>query len=113
MSSISYDGMGAVVATFYAGEGVENGQAVKLTGSGAVGPCGDGEVFCGVALKPRAGMAAVQVKGFVQVAGDGLEVGWASLVGDGKGGVRTAGSGEGVKALVVSTEPDGSAVICL
>ena len=47
MSRISFEGIGEVAATFACGEGVKAGQVVKLTGNGTVGPCGDGERFCG------------------------------------------------------------------
>ena len=49
MSRISFEGIGEVAATFACGEGVKAGQVVKLTGDGTVGPCGDGERFCGLA----------------------------------------------------------------
>ncbi len=128
MSRISFDGIGGVVVTFTAGEGVKNGQVVKMTGSGQVGPCQAGDGFAGVALEPRAGMAAVQVRGFCRVAGTGLSVGRARLVADGAGGVKPAGetvvqpgqegavtipAAAGTEVLVVSVEEDGSAVICL
>lgn len=129
MSKISFDGVGAVVATFLADEGVKGGQVVKTTGNGQVGPCAAGEAFCGVALEPRAGMAAVQVKGFVTVASSGgLTVGCKTLVANGQGGVKEAEAaavetGEdgtvtipasaGVPAVVVSVETDGTAVLCL
>ena len=113
MSKCSFDGIGAVVATFHADEGVKGGQVVKLTGNGQVGPCGDSDTFCGVALEPRAGMAAVQVKGFVPVkTADTLTVGWAALTGDGDGGVKKAETG-GVTVLVADVKDDGTAVICL
>lgn len=128
MSRISFEGIGAVVATFAAGEGVKGGQVVKLTGNGAVGPCAAGDAFCGVAMEPRAGVAAVQVGGFVTAAFSGeLAVGRATLVADGQGGVKAAAAvtvepGEegqvtipapaGVSALVVGVE-DGTAVLCL
>ena len=113
MSKISFEDIGSVVATFLADSGVKGGQVVKLTGNGRVGPCSAGDAFCGVALEPRAGMAAVQVKGFVPVkTADTLTVGWAALAGDGDGGVKTAESG-GVAALVAEVRDDGSAVICL
>ena len=112
MSKISFEDIGAVVATFAAGEDVVGGQVVKVTGEGTVGPCGDGEAFCGMAFQPRKGMAAVQVKGFLTVSTTGtLTLGWVDLAADGKGGVKKASSG-GVTALVVSTSDTG-AVICL
>ena len=114
MSKISFEDIGSVVATFLADSGVKGGQVVKLTGNGQVGPCSAGDAFCGVALEPRAGLAAVQVKGFVRVkTADTLTVGGAGVAGDGDGGgVKTAESG-GVAALVADVKDDGTAVICL
>ena len=105
MSKISFEDIGSVVATFLADSGVKGGQVVKLTGNGQVGPCSAGDAFCGVALEPRAGLAAVKTA-------DTLTVGWAELAGDGDGGVKTAESG-GVAALVAEVRDDGTAVICL
>ena len=59
---VSFGGIGAVVATFAVQEGVKGGQVVKLTGNGQAGPCESGDLFCGVALEPRAGFGAVQVR---------------------------------------------------
>ncbi len=114
MNKFSFEGIGAVVATFSAGDGVKGGQVVKLTAADTVGTCIDGDGFCGVAMEPRRGGAAVQLKGFAQVPFTGtLSPGWCDLAANGAGGVRAAASGEtGVKALVVSTD-GGAAVICL
>ena len=78
MSRISFEGIGEVAATFACGEGVKAGQVVKLTGDGTVGPCGDGERFCGVALSAGEGFAAVQLGGLIRVAASGgaLSEGW-------------------------------------
>lgn len=112
MSKFSFEDIGAVTATFAADQGVEGGQVVKVTANSTVGACADGDDFCGVALEPRKGAAAVQVKGFVTVSCTGdLTLGWTALAADGKGGVKAATSG-GVTALVVSAS-GGSAVICL
>ena len=64
---VSYEEIGAVTATFIAQSGVEDGMAVKLAGDSTVGPCTAGERFCGVALAPVGGFAAVQVGGFARV----------------------------------------------
>ena len=112
MNKISFADIGAVTATFLTESGEQGGQVVKVTGNGRVGPCLDNEKFCGVALKPRLGAAAVQVRGFVEVpCTGGLTPGWATLAADGKGGVKTAPSG--VEVLVVSAREDGTAVLCL
>ena len=114
MKHISFDGVGAVVATFEAAAGVAGGQVVKLTGNGTVGPCEAGDAFAGVALEPWGGMAAVQVTGLCAVSGTGLPVGRALLAADGNGGVKAAAPGSaGAEVLVVSVEEDGTAVICL
>ena len=111
MSNCSFEGIGAVVATFAADTGVKGGQVVKMTGNGQVGPCSAGDPFCGVALEPRTDVVGVQVKGFMTVTGTGLAVGQAILAADGSGGVQQAETG--VSATVVSVNEDGSAVICV
>ena len=112
MSKFSLEDIGAVVATFAAGSGVKGGQVVKVTDNGTADACGDGDTFCGVALEPRKGGAAVQVKGFVTVPYTGeLTLGWATLAADGSGGVKA--NATGVTALVVSVDGESSAVVCL
>ena len=112
MSKLSFEDIGAVVATCMVEEGVTGGQVVKLTASSQVGPCAAGDSFCGVAMEPRGGLAGVQFKGFMTVTCTGeLTPGWATLAADGSGGVKTAS--QGVTALVVGMNSDGTAVICL
>ena len=112
MSKISFEDIGAVVATCQAEAAVQGGQVVKLIGNGTVAPCSEGDAFCGVAMEPRNGLTGVQFKGFVTVSCTGaLNVGWATLAADGAGGVKRAGSG--VSAQVICVNPDGTAVICL
>lgn len=112
MNKISFADIGAVTATFMTAGEVKGGQVVKLTANGKVGPCSDNDKFCGVALNPRLGAAAVQVKGFIEVPCSGsITPGWATLAANGKGGVKTASAG--VNVLVVSAQPDGTAVLCL
>ena len=113
MSKISFDDIGNVMATFYAGEGVEAGQVVKVTANGTVGPCAQGDAFCGVAGQMRNGAVAVQVGGFMQVAATGeVGLGRVKLSADGKGGVQAADNG--TEVLVVQVEQAiGKAIICL
>ena len=128
MSDFSFEDIGAVVATFQVSGEVKGGQVVKVSASRTVAPCTAGDKFCGVALEPRAGGAAVQVKGFTKVSRTGqMNLGWVELVADGQGGVKAAEapsvtvesgavtlpSPAGVRALVVSTAEDGTAVLCL
>ena len=111
MSKVSFEGIGAVVATFLAEDGVTGGQVVKVSANGKVAPCTAGDSFCGVAMGPRKGAAAVQVKGFAKVpATGGLALGWTEVAADGAGGVKAASGGKAV--LVVAAE-EGIAVVCL
>jgi hypothetical protein len=112
MSQFSFGEIGAVTATFAVDSGVRGGQVVKVNGNGKVGACTAGDKFCGVAMEPRKGGGAVQVRGFMTVSYTGtLSVGQVVLAADGQGGVKAASSG--VSALVVSVGTDGTAVICL
>ena len=112
MSKISFEDIGAVVATCQVEEDVAGGQVVKMTGNGKVGPCADGDRFCGVTMQPRCDIAGVQFKGFMTVGCTGsLTPGWAVLAADGSGGVKAASTG--VNALVIGANGDGTAVICL
>ena len=112
---ISFEGIGEMVATFYAGEGVKMGQIVKGSGDSTVGPCNPGETFCGVAAtEPRGGCVGVQMSGMAQVkcADGGVTVGYATLTADGNGGVKAAGSGDkGSEYLVVADDGAGTITI--
>ena len=105
--SVSFQGVGQVCATFL-GEGLSAGQAVKMSGRGTVGPCGDGDKFCGVTAHYGEGACSVLVSGFVTVKYSGTVpgVGWAELCADGGGGVRSQGEqdGGGVRCLVVDAD---------
>ena len=65
MSKVSFDDIGAVVATFAAKDGVKPGQVVKITANGEVGACSANDAFAGLALSTRESFAGVQVKGFL------------------------------------------------
>lgn len=103
---ISFEGIGAVSATFCAEEGVTAGHVVKMGGDAKVEPCGDGEGFCGVTLFVREGYAAVQVGGLAQVkcADSGVTAGFVKLSADGNGGVKKDESGR--EYLVVDAQSD-------
>ena len=95
--SVSFQGVGQVCATFL-GEGLSAGQAVKMSGRGTVGPCGDGDKFCGVTAHCGDGACSVLVGGFVTVKYSGAVpgVGWAELCADGGGGARSDDDGGGI-----------------
>ncbi len=105
MNNISFEGIGEVVATFACGEEVKAGQVVKLTENGTVGPCTDGEPFCGVALSAQDGHAAVQLKGLITlpVTAGSITPGWVKLSADASGGVKQNDS-TGMQYLVVAAD---------
>ncbi len=112
MNKISFEGIGETVVTFLAEGEIQAGQAVKVSGDSTVKACAAGEKFCGVAVAPvKKGCVAVQMGGFAQVncADSTVTVGYETLVADGAGGVKKAGSGEdGEEFLVVAD--DGSVI---
>ncbi|MDE6260224.1 MAG: hypothetical protein K2M42_05090 [Oscillospiraceae bacterium] len=120
---ICFEGVGQVAATFQvAGENVQPGMAVTLTGSGTVGLGADGGLPCGVVLGGvRGGAAAVQIGGAVKAAytGTAPAVGWQELALDGEGNVKVVSSGEGsaktaasgLKCLVLAVDEDEKSVV--
>ena len=72
MKRVSFDGIGQVLATFEAEEGVKAGQTVEMSGDGTVKLCANGKRPAGVAVAVRDGCAAVQVRGFVTVKAAGV-----------------------------------------
>lgn len=111
---VSYEGIGEMAATFQAGTGVAAGQVVKMSGSGMVDGCNVGDRFCGVALAPVDGYAAVQVGGFAKVkyTGTAPAVGFVKLSADGQGGVQVDEAG-GELLVVAVDESAGTVVVRL
>ena len=101
---VSFEGIGQWSATF-ACAGVREGQAVKVSGSGEVTKCADGDRFCGVVnTVGRDGEACgVALGGMVSVpyTGSAPAVGWTGLSADGEGGVKADGAGEKYLVAVV------------
>ena len=94
---VSFEGIGQWSATF-ACAGVQEGQVVKIGGSGEVAGCADGDRFCGVVnVVGRDGEACgVVLGGMVSVpyTGSAPAVGWSGLAANGEGGVKADGAGE-------------------
>lgn len=113
MRKISFEEIGAVVATFYAKENVAAGEVVAMAQDSQVGSCVAGEKFCGVALSKLNGCAGVQVKGFVTVkTQENLAMGKVKLAADGHGGVKADAGGESYLVASVDSAAQ-TAVICL
>lgn len=102
---VSFNGFGENAATFLAQEGVAPGAPVRVTANGTVGPCADGEDFCGAALNARGGYAAVQLSGYARLpyGGAAPAVGWRALCAAGGGKIRAAETG-GRTLLVVDVD---------
>ena len=99
---IKLDGISAGYATFAAAEGLAPGVPVTLTANRTAGAAAAAARFAGVAKEVRQGLALVQLSGIAP------GVGYASLVADGSGGVRTASTGEtGRELLVTAVETVG------
>ncbi|MFI3250337.1 MAG: hypothetical protein R3Y07_05185 [Eubacteriales bacterium] len=112
MKKISYDGIGAVVATFNCAEDVKLGEVVKVSEGSTVASCEAGDGFAGVVFDCEEPVASVQVKGFVTVATtETIALGYQTLGADGKGGVKVVESGNSY--LVVDNSVSGSLTVCL
>ncbi len=109
--NISFEGIGQWAATFSCAE-VREGALVKVSGNGAVGPCGEGERICGQVISMNKGgdACAVQLGGFVTAGytGNAPALGWCGLSGDGDDGVKT--DAEGRQYLVVEVDAATSTV---
>ena len=115
MKKVSFEEIGAVAATFLAGENAKKGQVVNLSAADTVDGCSANGNFCGLALDVTGdGVASVQVSGFAQVpcSDSGVAPGWVALTADGTGGVKKAASG-GREYLVVSTDTDAKTAVVL
>ena len=108
---ISFEGIGQWAATFACGE-TAVGQVVKVSGSGEVAACADGDSFCGVVVfVARDGEAcSVALGGMVQVAytGTAPALGWSGLSANGTGGVKADSVGHSY--LVVDVDSTGGTV---
>ena len=109
---VCFNGVGQVCATFL-GDGLIEGQVVKMAGGGSVAACGDGESFCGTVLHCGDGAGSVQVRGFLTVGytGSAPNAGQAALCGNGQGGVRLSeGDDEETWCLVADVDTGAKTV---
>ena len=108
---VSYEGIGQWAATFACGQ-VSEGEMVKVSASGEVSACSDGDSFCGQVLSVgRDGSAcAVALGGMVRVpyTGTAPALGWTGLAADGSGGVKASSAGRSY--LVVDVDTSGKTV---
>lgn len=107
--SVSFGGFNENTATFKVTEEISKGTAVKMSQSGTVAPCADGEAFCGIANECSGGYAGVQLSGAVtaKFSGTAPEVGYERLV-CGSNGVKADGNGR--EYLVVAVDDTAATV---
>ncbi len=107
--SVSFGGFNENTATFKATEEIAKGTAVKMSQSGTVAPCAEGDAFCGIANECSGGYASVQLSGTVtaKFSGTAPEVGYANLA-CGSDGVKADGNGR--EYLVVAVDDTASTV---
>lgn len=111
--NLSYDGIGAVVASFFVEESVAVGAVVAMAEECSVAIAKQGVGFIGVVFDCDCPLASVQVGGFVTVKSEeSLPIGAVSLCGDGLGGVQLADLDcvDSVSAFVVSTSTESATI---
>ena len=87
---IRYDMDSNLRVTFAAKEGLAAKSVCKVCGSGTVGPCSDGDDFCGVADTVRGGRCGVVLRGFVTVPYSlpAPALGYVGVAADSTGGIK-------------------------
>lgn len=104
--NISFNGFGENTVTFEADASLTKaGVPVTITAEGKAAPCTNGDKICGVAVNVRAGYAAVQLQGFVQLPADSaIDCGFntVSATADGK----VAADDNGREVLVITSDGD-------
>ena len=101
---IRFDMNSELRVTFAAQEGLTAKTVCKVSANGTVGPCADGDDFCGVADTVRSGLCGVVLRGFVTLpyTGTAPALGYTALAADAAGGVKAAQSGR--KHLVAQVD---------
>lgn len=116
--TVSFEGIGERVLTFYntstADSAAAAGAPVKMSGNGEVAKCAAGERFMGVCLTAEQGFACVRTGGYVRTGytGTAPSAGYAVLVADGSGGVKTdsASPAVGGEHLVIDVDTTAKTV---
>ncbi len=109
---VSFEGMGEMIASFINSTTApaDAGQPVKMSANGTVAKAASGDTFIGIATNASDDFAAVRLKGYTKLSYSATAptVGFATLVADGSGGVKTAATG--TSALVLDIDTDAKTV---
>lgn len=103
---ISLKGFMEQTVTLLADESVENGALVSMIENNKVTKAADGDSFIGVAASCSGSAAAVTVKGYMEAtySGTAPALGFAKLVADANGGVKSSSEGRDVIVITVDAE---------
>ncbi len=109
--AVSFGGFNENTATFRVSGEIENGMPVKMSESGTVEVCADGDTFCGFCRGSDSSYAAIQLSGAVRCtySGSEPECGYVNLAASADG-VMVGGERE---YLVVEVDTDAKTVTFL
>lgn len=110
--AVSFGGFNENTATFWVSGEIENGKPVKMSESGTVEACADGDAFCGICRGSDGSYAAIQLSGAVKSTYSGAdpECGYTKLSASADG-VKVSDSGR--EYLVVEVDTDAMTVTFL
>ena len=102
---ISNKGFNEGIITLYVDESTAVGTPVSMTDSGSCSASNDGDKFVGILVNSRAGIGAVQVKGYANIpySGTDLTLGITEIAADGNGKIKMAAGGRTVTVIGVNT----------
>ncbi|MBQ4627013.1 MAG: hypothetical protein IJB45_07180 [Clostridia bacterium] len=106
--AVSFGGFNENTATFKVSGEIENGMPVKMSESGTVEACSDGDAFCGICRNTDGAYAAIQLSGAVKsiYSGADPECGFVKLAAFAQG-VQVGGDRE---YLAVEVDTDEKTV---
>ena len=110
--SISMQGIGASCLSAKKGTAAHAGYPCHFSASDTVADSANGAVFSGVIAGVRGELVTVQYRGFVTLpyTGTAPAVGYAALVANGSGGVKTASGG---RNLLVTSVDTAASTVCV
>ena len=109
--NLSFNGFGENVITFEADAALTKaGTAVKITEDGKAAPAQAGDKICGMAVNVRGSYAAVQLKGYMELAAsEKIPCGFENVGVDAQGGLVL--NEDGTQVLVVVSDTDKAGFI--
>lgn len=108
--NIGFNGFNENTVTFEADASVFKGALVKMIDDNTVAACESGDKVCGICVNVREGYAAVQLKGYAEVAVSGaVNVGYQSLAAASSTTMQSDETGR--EYLVVSADTETAGII--